>query len=130
MIVDGGEEMEKSVLKLINRIEVERTVPEEWKEVLIKAVGKPGGGSVLEMDNKRGLFMTEVLSKLYEKVMKKRNDGHVEDYVSPCQTGGTKGLATVDNHIILSEVIRRNKKLGRKTYIVLVTLSNVLTNSG
>ena len=90
MIVDEGEEMEKSVLKLINRIEVERTVPEEWKEVLIKAVGKPGGGSVLEMDNKRGLFMTEVLSKLYEKVMKKRNDGHVEDYVSPCQTGGTK----------------------------------------
>ena len=39
-------------------------------------------------------------------------------FVSPYQTGGVKERATVDNHIIFTEIIRKNKKLGRKTYVV------------
>ena len=73
---------------------------------------------MLEMDNKRGLFITDVLSKLYEKVIKNRNNDRVMEYISPYQSGGVRGKATVDNHIILSEVIRRNRKLGKKTYVV------------
>ena len=34
------------------------------------------------------------------------------------QTGGTKGRATVDNKILLSEIFRNNRKLGRMTYVV------------
>ena len=33
-------------------------------------------------------------------------------------TGGVKEKSTVDNHIVLSEIIRRNRKLGKKTYVV------------
>ena len=116
ILLDGGEEMDKSLLKLFNRIEVDRKLPDDWKEVIIKTMNKPG--TVLDMDNKRGLFITDVLSKLYEKVMKKRNDEPVTSYISPFQSGGVKGRATVDNHIILSEIIRKNRKLGRKTYVV------------
>ena len=116
MILDGGEEMTKSVHILLNKIETERMVPDDWKAVLIKTIGKPG--SVLEMNNKRGLFLTEVLSKLYEQILKSRNEDQVRDFVSPFQTGGVKERATVDNHIIFSEMIRNNKKLGRKTYVV------------
>ena len=73
--------MDKSLLKLFNRIEVDRKLPDDWKEVIIKTMNKPG--TVLDMDNKRGLFITDVLSKLYEKVMKKRNDEPVTSYISP-----------------------------------------------
>ena len=62
IILDGGDEMTASIVNLFNKIEVDRMVPEEWKEVVVKTIGKPG--SVLEMDNKRGLFLTAALSKL------------------------------------------------------------------
>ena len=64
------------------------------------------------------MFITEIVSKVYEKVLKNRNTEHLEKYMSPFQTGGTKGRATVDNKIVLSEVIRRNRKMKIKTYIV------------
>ena len=38
--------------------------------------------------------------------------------MSDLQTGGVTGRATVDNKIILSEIFRKNKKMGRKTYVV------------
>ena len=116
VILDGGEEMDQSILKLFNRLEDERMLPSDWKEVIIKTLNKQG--TVLEMENKRGLFITDVLSKLYEKVMKKRNNEQVMEYISPYQSGGVLEKATVDCHIILSEIVRRNRKLGKKTYVV------------
>ena len=70
------------------------------------------------MNNKRGLFITEAVSKIYEKVLKNRNDTKINTYITEFQTGGKKGTATVDNHIVLSEIIRKNRKMGRRTYIV------------
>ena len=50
--------------------------------------------------------------------MKNRNNDKINSHISEFQSGGRKGLATVDNHIVLSEIIRKNRKLGRRTYIV------------
>ena len=97
-------------------MEHQRVVPKDWNEVKIKTIGKKG--SILLMDNKRGLFMTDILSKLYEKVMKRRNQEKIFEYVSDLQTGGTKERATVDNFVILSEVVRRKKKMGKKCYLM------------
>ena len=116
IILNGGEEMVISLHKIFNQIEEQRIVPKEWKEVIIKAINKPG--TVLEMENKRGLFLTDVISKLYEKIMKIRNQKQVQQYISPNQTGGTKGKTTVDHVIVLNEIMRRNKRMGKKTYIV------------
>jgi hypothetical protein len=116
LIIFGGNEMLKSLRILFNRMETERKSPREWSQVMIKTISKPG--SVLEMNNKRGLFITEVVSKVYEKVLKNRSEAKLNNFISEFQTGGKKGTATVDNHIILSEVIRKNRKMGRNTYIV------------
>ena len=116
LLIFGGDEMLKSLRILFNRMETERKTPKEWSEVMIKTISKPG--SVLEMNNKRGLFITEVVSKVYEKILKNRNEAKISSYISEFQTGGRKGTSTVDNHIILSEIIRKNRKMGKKTYIV------------
>ena len=71
IVIEGGKEMIVSLKKLFNRMERERIAPKMWNDVTIKAVHKKG--SVLEMDNKRGLFITEIISKVYEKVLKNRN---------------------------------------------------------
>ena len=116
MILNGGPEMIKSLLKLFNMMELEKTVPSQWNEVLIKTVPKPG--SVLLLDNKRGLFITEIISKIYEKVIKRRNQTKINQHLSCYQTGGVKDRSSTDNIFVLSEIIRRNKKLGLKTYVV------------
>ncbi len=117
IIVHGGPEMVKSLHMFINVIETERIVPSQWNEVLIKTVPKPGG-SVLELDNKRGLFITEIISKVYEKILKKRNQEKINQHLSCYQTGGVEKRGPADNVFILSEIIRRNRKMGLKTYIV------------
>merc|ERR1712096_578625 len=99
LIIEGGEEMDRSLLYLVNRMERERFTPKQWREVTIKAIAKPG--SILEMDNKRGLFLTEVVSKLYEKVLKNRSNQKINDYVSDYQNGGVKGRSSADNLLIL-----------------------------
>ena len=116
IIITGKDEMKRSLMNLFNRMEKEKVTPSQWNEVLINTI--PKKGSCLEMDNKRGLFLTEVVSKVYEKVIKNRNKKNIKDYISDLQTGGVTGRATVDNKIILSEVFRRNRKIGRKTYVV------------
>ena len=116
IIINGGKEMSISIHKIINRIETEKMVPSQWNEVDIKTVPKPG--SVVDMDNKRGLFITEVLSKIYEKIIKKRNEEKINKHISSYQAGGVKERSTVDHIIVMSEVIRKNKKMGKKTYIV------------
>ena len=112
----GKGEMTQSLVTLFSRMEVEQMTPSQWNEVLINTI--PKKGSCLEMDNKRGLFLSEVISKTYEKVIKNRNEKHLKEYISDLQTGGTKGRATVDNKILLSEIFRKNRKLGKKTYVV------------
>jgi hypothetical protein len=69
-----------SLKKIFNRIEADRVAPTQWNQVIIKAISKPG--SVLLMENKRGLFMTDVISKLYERVIKNRNQKQVQDHIS------------------------------------------------
>ena len=116
MLLGEGDEMVKSLKKIYNMIEEERIVPGDWQKVIVKAISKPG--PLLEMDYKRGLFLTDVISKLYEKILKNRNKQQINQYISPYQTGGVKGKTTVDHIMVLSEIIRRNRKMGRKTYVV------------
>ena len=59
-----------------------------------------------------------MVSKLYESVLKNRNESELRQNTSDYQTGGVKGKSTVDHMIVLSEILRRNKRLGKKTYVL------------
>ena len=67
MILEGGEEMVNSITYMFREISVTQQIPNQWKTMRIKSIHKKG--SKLLMDNKRGLFLTNILSKLYEKVL-------------------------------------------------------------
>ena len=116
IILETGEDMLDSLLLMMNKMEKERWTPEQWSEMKIKAISKPG--SVLLMDNKRGLFITDIISKLYEKVVKNRNDDNIRSYTSDFQAGGVKKRSTGDCLFLTSEIIRTKKKAGKKCYLV------------
>ena len=69
--------------------------------------------SKLLMDNKRGLFLTNILSKLYEKVLDLLTTEKVK--INEHQCGGQKGCGTIDNMIMMRAVIDNNRRLNRKT---------------
>ena len=116
IVLETGEDMIDSLLAMMNRMEMERWTPKQWSEMKVKVISKQG--SVLLMDNKRGLFITDMLSKIYERVMKNRNNEKIMTYISDFQMGGVKMRAPADCLLLLSEVIRLKKKAGKKCYIV------------
>ena len=86
MILEGGDEMVNSITYMFREISVTQQIPNQWKTMRIKLIHKKG--SKLLMDNKRGLFLTNILSKLYEKVLDLLTTENVK--INEHQCGGRK----------------------------------------
>ena len=98
---------------MFNRINDENRIPEKWKQMKMKSIHKKG--SNLLMGNKRGLFITNVISKVYEKILKKRNS---INGISWFQCGGQQNRSTIDHVMTLMAIIYKQKFLNKKTYLV------------
>ena len=57
--------MAKRLAVLLNRIEEEGGMPEQWQLTTVKSVRKKGNQGKLS-ESQRGLFMVHVVSKVYE----------------------------------------------------------------
>ena len=79
----------------------------------IKSVHKKG--SKMLMKNKRGLFITNIVSKVLERVLKERNRENFTKGLSPNQTGGRR--STIDNLFTVLAIIERNNYLNKTTYL-------------
>ena len=71
-MTEGGDEMIESLKQIFNKVDEQQTIPEDWHDLQIKAIHKKGDKMV--MGNKRGLFLTNNVSKVYERVVKERNN--------------------------------------------------------
>ena len=87
MILEGGDEMVNSITYMFSEISVTQQIPNHWKTMRIKSIHKKG--SKLLMDNKRGLFLTNILSKLYEKVLDLLTTEKIK--INEHQCGGQQG---------------------------------------
>ena len=77
----------------------------------IKASHKSGPMELLT--KKRGLFLTSIVSKLFEKLLEDQMDSvKFDDF----QFGGTKGMGTVDNWFIFSAVVDEARRLKKNVY--------------
>ena len=70
-LIQGGDEIIKSLEILYNRIEQEKIIPKQWQQVIIKSVDKKGSGEELSKSQRR-LFLVNIVSKVYEKIKKHR----------------------------------------------------------
>ena len=61
--------MAKIPAVLFNRIEEEGEIPKQWLLTTIKLVRKKGNQDKLS-ESQRGLFMVNIISKVYERVKK------------------------------------------------------------
>lgn len=107
MIKEGGPEMERSLCKIFNKIMKEMKTPKEWEEMEVKSIYK-NKGAITEIKNRRGLFLTSVVGKLFEKVMMEKTSDDVK--MSKYQNGGRKERSTKDNWLALMTILDNAKR--------------------
>ncbi len=112
---EGGEEMVRSLQKIVEKVDEQRIVPDEWQEMHIKVTHKKGEKTLLS--NKRGLFLTNNVSKVYERIVKERNAETYRAGISEWANGGIRNRAGIDNVMILTAIIEQNQYLKQNTYL-------------
>ena len=115
ILIEGGEEMVKSLNVLFNKILKEIEIPEEWEKVTVKSIYK-NKGKRDEMKNRRGIFLTNILSKAMEKAMMIRIEKQID--LGRYQNGGRKERSPKDNWLAILAVIERNQSLKRDTIVL------------
>ena len=111
----GGEEMIVSLVVLFNAILKELSAPEQWEKVKVKSIYK-NKGKHTEMKNRRGIFLTNVLSKVFEKILLEKIGPGMK--INKFQNGGQKKRSTKDNWMALMAVIDKNRSLKKNTYLL------------
>ena len=81
------------VTVMFNVINTHCNIREEWEVMKINSIHKKG--SKKKIDNRRGLFLKNIVSKLYERVIEEMIRERVT--INEHQCGGQKGRSTADN---------------------------------
>ena len=116
MLMDGGDEMIESLRKMADAVQMNCVTPSPWNHMMIKSTHKKGPKE--ELSNKRGLFLTNIVSKAYEKIMDKNSSVKFEK----SQNGGQKRRGTVDNWMMMMAVVDEGKRLKKPVYLFFADL--------
>ena len=117
IVRNSGRDIENSLEVILNEIEKSEIIPNEWVELKIKSIYK-GKGKTTDVENRRGLFITNIVSKVYEMIKLDKNKEKLNNGISQYQCGGKKGRSTVDHIMTLNAIIDYNKTINSETYIL------------
>ena len=112
---NAGNGLIREIVKMLNSMKNSIQTPEQWNQVIITALFK-NKGSKKYLVNFRGIFLTESLSKVFEKLVMIRHDDTIKN-VSSNQNGATKGKSTTDNTFLLNACIDHAKYLNNPVYL-------------
>ena len=116
ILKNAGKDMIDSLTIIFKEIDNSNHIPTAWEDMIIKSIYK-GKNSKKEMDNRRGLFITSVVSKLFEKTKLSSQREKIENQLSKFQTGGVKGKSPIDNKMVLNATIDYNNFINSETYV-------------
>ena len=115
LLLEAGEGILVPLLQIFNVIRVSKCVPEQWNNVLISLIYK-NKGSKKELVNYRGIFLTVIISKVFESLLKKRMSTELKS-VNLKQAGSRSGRSPADNTFLLRGAADHQKYLGNCLYI-------------
>ena len=115
IIKNMGKEMATSIAKIIELVQSEAVAPSEWEELKILSLHKKG--SKLDLNNRRGIFISSIISKIFEKSRMEIMHEALNKNISRFQCGGLEGRSTLDHLLTLNAVIDYHSYLGAPTYI-------------
>ena len=110
-----GTEMFKSLKQVLNIIKNTRVIPEKWRNVVITMIYK-NKGSRMDLEKYRGIFLTVLVSKLFEILLKNRMKPHLEK-ISLFQAGSRNGKGPPDNLFLFRGCIDYAKYMNKCLYV-------------
>ena len=100
---------------MLNKVKNELTVPPDWFELLIITLFK-NKGSRKYLEFYRGIFLSNVVPKIMEKLIKNRISVHLKK-VNLLQGGSAENRSTCDIMFLLYGVIDHAKYLNKQLYL-------------
>ena len=105
IIINAGENLIKNMVKMFNYFWKHEKIPHELMKITIKSIYK-GKGETNCLNNHRGIFLSSILLKFYEKLIMNRASSKIENNsFSEFQAGGRPYRGTRDQLFILRSVI-------------------------
>ena len=103
LFTKAGAGVVRSIKLLCNRIKELKDVPEQWNLVKITTIYKKKGSKKV-LKYYRGIFLTIVISKIFEKLIKARIDDNLKK-VNLLQAGSRKNRGPADNVFLFRGVM-------------------------
>ena len=101
----SGEQMRKSIFNMMNRLFMHEEIPSALMNLDIKSIYK-GKGLTADLKNHRGVFIGNVILKLYETMMDARSSPVIEeDGFTENQAGGRRKRGIADHLFIIKAII-------------------------
>ena len=101
----GGQKFHKLLLNVINKIKNTQIIPQQWAMMLITTIYK-SKGSRKDLVNQRGIFLTQVICKIWERLIKARTN-HATSNINKLQAGSTRNKSTPDHTFVIRSCITR-----------------------
>lgn len=95
-------------------------IPEEWETSLISTIHKKGRRD--DCDNYRGIAVTSLVSRIYEKLIRNRIEKEYNDMEAEEQAGFRAGRSTVDHIFCVTQIIEKEIAVDQEVHLLYVGL--------
>lgn len=108
------------LLKLINEIAKQETIPKDWTIGMILPIYKKGDKH--DCNNYRGITLLSVVSKVYEQIIENKLRKKIEPTLTETQSGFRKGRSAQDHIFSLKNIIGKTLKANKAVYMAFLDL--------
>jgi len=112
----AGRDLIDSTVRMFNTIWKTETISKQWSKSYIKVIYK-GKGAKEDLQNYRGIFLSNVSCKIFEKLIYKKLEPIIDENMTEFQAGARKGRRTTDHIHTLKSKIHYDQYLQQDTYI-------------
>ena len=117
IFIRGGDQLHTLILSLLNQIKSSDQTIHQWTLVLIATIYK-NKGSRKQLVNHRGIFLKQILSKMFEKLNMNRIQGNIQK-IDKFQAGNQPNRSPADQTFLLRATVDHCKYIKKCLYIVL-----------
>ena len=119
--VNAGEGFFVALTRVLNMVKESLQIPPEWFELLIVTIFK-NKGSRKQLEFYRGIFLSNIITKILEKVIKNRIRAYLKN-ANPLQAGSRENRSTCDTLFLVYGAIDHAKYLRKQLFITLYDYS-------
>ena len=113
--INCGNQLKTLILHVINKVKNTHLTPKQWEMMMITPIYK-GKGSRKDLLNQRGIFLTQVICKIWERMIKGRTK-NTTSKINKLQAGSKTGKCPGDQVFLLRSCITHAKYLHQALYL-------------